>query len=272
MIKQPVLTTDQVDFFHRKGYLTVESLIDLAEVENLRVIFDELFASQAGREEGNQYDLAGTDEDGKQAALPQIVNPCKYAPQLVELSVRSRAAVLARQLLGADAEMQSDFAIMKPPHTEVETPWHQDEAFWAEDLDYNSLSIWIPLQDATPENGCLRYLPGNQNTKVVPHRPVGNDPRIHGLEIADLDDSKAVDCAVRAGGAVIHFCRTIHGAGGNHTDHPRRAYIVAFSTPPKKRVEPRDFYWKKLRDTARDRRRADAGTVSVSDGRKLAKK
>ncbi len=271
MANRETLTPDQIAFFHREGYLTLESVMDREEVEQLCVVYDKLFASQAGREEGNQYDLAGTDEDDQPAALPQIVNPSKYAPQLTQLTVRAHVCTIAKQLLGTDAEMQSEFAILKPPRTDVPTPWHQDEAFWAEDLDYNSLSIWIPLQNVTPENGCLRYIPGSHNSGVVPHRPIDNDPRIHGLETDELDESKAVSCSVLAGGAVIHHCRTLHGAGGNLTNAPRRAYIFAFASPPKKRTEPRDFYWKKMRQTARDLRRQAAGTTSTSDGRTLAK-
>ena len=38
----------------------------MREVATLREINDRLFESQAGRDEGNQYDLAGIDEAGFQ--------------------------------------------------------------------------------------------------------------------------------------------------------------------------------------------------------------
>ncbi|NIP93962.1 MAG: phytanoyl-CoA dioxygenase family protein, partial [Akkermansiaceae bacterium] len=37
------------------------------DVAFLREIYDRLFAERRGREEGNQFDLAGTDEEGKEA-------------------------------------------------------------------------------------------------------------------------------------------------------------------------------------------------------------
>ena len=270
MKDQRTLTADQIEFFHREGYLTIEALMDPEAVEQLCRTYDELFAFRAGREEGNQYDLAGADEEDQPAILPQIVSPSKYAPRLEQMAVRKDALAIAKQLLGGDAQLQNEHAIMKPPRTAAPTPWHQDEAYWAGDLDYNSLSIWIPLQDVTPRNGSLRYIPGSHKSEVVPHFPIGNDPRVHGLETDEVDGSKAVTFSMPAGGAAIHHCRTLHGAGGNNSSTPRRAYIFGFATPPKQRKEPRDFYWKQMRQSARDRRRQAAGTTSVSDGRRLA--
>ena len=75
-----VLTQDQIDFYHREGYLVLDVITTQEEVEWLRGIYDRLFEARAGREAGDQFDLGGTDEEGKEAALPQILNPSKYAP------------------------------------------------------------------------------------------------------------------------------------------------------------------------------------------------
>jgi hypothetical protein len=50
-------------------------------------------------------------------------------------------------------------------------------------------------------------------------------------------------------GATIHHCRTLHYTGPNHSDGPRRAYILGFGTPPKKRAVARDFYWLVMQQT-----------------------
>ena len=50
-------------------------------------------------------------------------------------------------------------------------------------MDYNSISIWIPLQDATVENGCMWFIPGSHTQEVVPHHTINHDPRVHGLEM-----------------------------------------------------------------------------------------
>jgi ectoine hydroxylase-related dioxygenase (phytanoyl-CoA dioxygenase family) len=232
------LSEDQTAFYHREGYLALDAITTQEEVAAVRTIYDRLFAQRAGREEGNQFDLAGSDEEGKEAALPQILMPVKYA-------------------LGADAVHQGEQAILKPPRHGAVTPWHQDEAYWDGSLDYNALSIWVPLQPATIENGCMHFIPRSHAEEVQPHHTINNNPRVHGLEVDELDTRAAVACPIPAGGATIHPSRTFHYAGPNTTGEPRRAYILGFGTPPKKRPVPHDFYWNTRKTTARERRASE---------------
>ena len=66
------ITDEQVAFFQENGYLSIERITTDEEVAKMRKAYDEIFSSRAGRDEGNQFDLGGTDEKGKEAALPQI--------------------------------------------------------------------------------------------------------------------------------------------------------------------------------------------------------
>jgi ectoine hydroxylase-related dioxygenase (phytanoyl-CoA dioxygenase family) len=261
------LTQDQIDFYHREGYLKLEAMTTQEEVAWLRGIYDSLFAARVGREAGDQFDLAGTDAEGQPAALPQILNPKKYAPELSDGLFRVNALAVARQLLGDDVEARGEHAIFKPARTGSETPWHQDEAYWNPDLDYESLSIWIPLQEATVENGCMQFVPGSHLQQVASHHTINNDPRIHGLEVDavdSVDTSTAVACPIPAGGATIHHNRILHYAGPNHSDIPRRAYILMFGLPPRKRAEGRDFYWNTQKETARQQRAEQARQQETS--------
>jgi ectoine hydroxylase-related dioxygenase (phytanoyl-CoA dioxygenase family) len=255
------LTDEQIAFFHREGYLALDALVPPEELERMVGVYDRIFAERAGREEGNQFDLAGTDEDDAQAALPQILNPFKYAPELKEGQYRANALHIVQQLLGDDANFQGEHAIFKPARYGAATPWHQDEAYWNPNLNYHSVSVWIPLQPATLENGCMQFIPRSHLLEVQPHHTIGNDPRIHGLEIDELDASAAVACPLPAGGCTIHPSRTMHYTGANRSDIPRRALILGFGTPPKPRTadQPtRIFTWNDTKQTPREQRRQAA--------------
>jgi ectoine hydroxylase-related dioxygenase (phytanoyl-CoA dioxygenase family) len=178
----------------------------------------------------------------------------RYAPELANGQFRVNAMHIAKQLLGQECVAQGEHAILKPARIGAETPWHQDEAYWGEDREYNALSIWIPLQPATMENGCMQFVPGSQKLEVLPHHSIGHDPRVHGLEVEGADVSRAVACPIPAGGCTIHHNRTLHYAGPNRSDIPRRAYILGFGTPPKKRDIPRVFQWNRIKQTAREER------------------
>lgn len=250
------LTEAQIAFYHENGFLSLPALTVPEEVEWMRGIYDDLFARRAGRESGDQFDLGGTDEEGKEAALPQILNPAKYAPELGRGLFLINAAQVARQLLGPEAAGGVAHAILKPAGVGAPTPWHQDEAYWDPSWEYTSLSIWLPLQEATVENGCLWFVPGSHRLDVLPHHSIGNDPRIHGLELNDgaADLSGATPCPLPPGGATIHTNRTLHYAGPNVAGIPRRALILGYGLPSRARTEARRFPWNEIKHTAREER------------------
>jgi ectoine hydroxylase-related dioxygenase (phytanoyl-CoA dioxygenase family) len=119
----------------------------------------------------------------------------------------------------------------------------------------------MPLQDVTVESGCMQFVPGSLRQPVLPHHPISNDPRIHGLEVDHLDAAQVVACPIPAGAVTIHHCRTLHYAGPNLSDEPRRAYIQVFGLPTKPSAESRDFYWQQMQHTARMERRNASQTA-----------
>ena len=54
-----VLTAEQIEFYHREGYLVVPHIMPADEVEKMRIIYDRLFESQAGRKSGDFLTWAG---------------------------------------------------------------------------------------------------------------------------------------------------------------------------------------------------------------------
>jgi len=204
------------------------------------VVYDQIFDRKAGREEG------------KEAALPQIRNPQKYAPELAGTLHEVNARAIAEQLLGAGVGFSGDHAIFKPAGVGAPTPWH-------------SLSVWMPLQEATPENGCMTFIPGRSDQEVQPHQSIGGDSRIHGLEMLNpAAEAKAVACPLPPGGATFHDSRTAHFTGANKSAVPRRAYILIFGTGTTRRTDGRTFPWNDARSSARDARAAEAArTLNV---------
>ncbi len=256
------LSSDQIEFYHENGYLALDAITTPEDVAEVRAIYDRLFDAKEGWNTGDQFDLAGTDEAGKKQALAQLLNPHKYAPALREARMWRNAGAIGRQLMGEEFTLTGDHAINKPAGHGVATPWHQDEAYWDPEKKYEMLSIWIPLQPATLLNGCMHFIPGSQKLEVLPHQPIGNDPRVHGLELipGSADFSRAVACELPAGGATIHASRTLHYTPPNGSNEPRRAYILVGGLPAKPRPMPRRFPWKEIQRTARDQRATEAKT------------
>jgi ectoine hydroxylase-related dioxygenase (phytanoyl-CoA dioxygenase family) len=252
------LSEGQIAEFHERGFISLNTITSSDEVNSLRSVFTRLFEDRAGRKEGAHFDMMTHDNDDQPAKLPAIINPVNFAPELRTIQYRTNALAIARQLLGPTATAAFEHAILKPARYGAHTPWHQDEATRVDpNFDYNQLSIWMPLQEATQENGCMSYVPGTNKGEILEHRSPNSDPRVHSIECAGgFDPNDAVPCPLPAGGAAIHHGRTLHCAGPNSTDLPRYAYILAFEVPPVPRTNQRDFHWNREKVTANlDRKR-----------------
>jgi hypothetical protein len=236
-----VLSDEQVASYRRDGFVTIDLVADEVEVSSWRDGYDELFTRTEGFVGDDRIDLA---PGGERPTLPQIVNPERYMPVLVEGDAYARAKVVARQLLGDDAVPMGNHAINKPGPDGAPTPWHQDEAYWNPRFDHEGISIWIPIQDVDERNGCMVFVPGSHHCEVLPHRLI--DPDSHGLQLVDQGDPVgAVACPLPAGGATVHAGRTLHYAGPNHTNEPRRAVVFAFARPAKPASVPHDYPWQR---------------------------
>ncbi len=263
------LSAEQVEQFRAEGYLALPVLTDQDDIARLRDSYDRIFNDLAGRDRGDQFDLAGTDEEGKRQSLPQILHPAQYAPEMNESALLVNAAHVAKQLLGPDATCEFAHAIFKPAGYGAETPWHQDAAYWSPELLYTSISIWVPLQEATPENGCMEFIPLSHTLDVLRHQSINNDPRIHGLELHPDDRhhvARIATCPLPPGGATVHGPYMLHHTGPNRSQIPRRALILNAALPSRERTSPLRFPWQEVWQTARETRASAAVARGVDVG------
>ncbi len=243
------------DRFAAQSFLALDRLMPEAEVATTRATLERLFNSRAGYAEGARFDFLSAEDDPDKPAMPQILRPSVYAPELLRGPAAANAAIVARELIGPEARLSFDHVMMKPPHDGAATPWHQDDAFADPAFDMRSVSIWIPLQAVDERNGCLAFVPGSPRRDVLPHRSPGEDGRVHGLEcVGDFDLAEAVPCPIPAGGCTIHTGRTLHGAGPNLSDAPRYAFVMVFSTPKRPVADQAARPWLEGRQTARAER------------------
>jgi len=105
------------------------------------------------------------------------------------------------------------------------TSWHQDRAVGLEESDGTRMvTVWIAMNDATLENGCLCVVPGSHREPMRTHCPAGQ------LSIPDtlFDAATAVPVPVPAGGAVLLHPLTIHGSRPNTTDGIRWSFDLRY--------------------------------------------
>ena len=238
------LSEEQIASYRENGFLSIERITTDEEVRWIKEIYDQLFDQRAGEDKGLFYDLAAPRGHSGRDLLPQVLGPDFTYPELRESQYYKNALKLGTALLGVDEKVTAGgHMIFKPAQYGAETPWHQDEAYWNPDVYLNSLSVWLAVDTATVESGCMQFIPGSHKEEVRWHRHIDDNPLIHGLMTDDVDPTKAVACPLAPGGATFHHCRTLHHTAPNTTDNPRRAYILVCSGPTKKRDKPAPRPW-----------------------------
>jgi ectoine hydroxylase-related dioxygenase (phytanoyl-CoA dioxygenase family) len=236
--------------FEAQGFMSADLGVIGAEYEVIRDALNGILSRRDGWTNGDLRDLTGHDASARQLSQPQILMPHHLAPQLEKLVLREKARALARAVLGAEPQDEGEHAIIKPAYSEQITPLHQDEAFWSGDVDYSSVSVWISLDDVDARNGCMRFVPGSHLGQISPHHSYLGQKENNSFEIDNPDQFNVVDCPLRRGEAVVHHCRTIHGAHRNATARARVAYVFGFGLKPQRSTTPRHFHWQETSDQA----------------------
>ena len=157
----------------------------------------------------------------------QRVNLWQTNDTVRELMFDPELGRVAAEVAGIDGvRIWHDQALVKGPYANP-TAFHLDVPYWSF-TSADAITIWVALDDATLENGCLYYMPGSHKAKKFDN--VGIGPSIGALfdVYPEWRDVAAQPCPVPAGGALFHNGLTFHGAGANMTPGRRRAMTCAY--------------------------------------------
>jgi len=142
---------------------------------------------------------------------------------------------LATELEGTDGfRLWHDQALYKEPWANA-TAWHIDVPFWSFSSPH-AISIWIALDDATKENGCMYFLQGSHKPLREEFDKTGTFKEIKiGKNMNDLftcmpqfsSGYDPIPVEMKAGSCSFHSGMLSHGAGANMTPNRRRAMTMA---------------------------------------------
>jgi phytanoyl-CoA hydroxylase len=95
-------------------------------------------------------------------------------------------------------------------------PWHQDNGvIMPEADDATILTVWLPVNEATVENGCLQVIPRSHMGQLEPHCPGKSTVAIPD-RFLPLD--RAIPLPMSPGSVLLMHQRTIHSSLENQTD------------------------------------------------------
>ena len=167
--------------------------------------------------------------------------PIHVGPAVFRLLTNPRLLDLVEALIGPEIYSNPvQHVRIKPPEVVIPdgpndsavavTPWHQDQGVTTPDADESRiLTVWIPITDATVENGCMLVIPGSHREGLTFHCPgTETQPELHipdsGLRLED-----AAPVPMQAGQVLFMNRRTKHASLGNQSDDIRWSFDLRYN-------------------------------------------
>jgi len=240
------LSPEQLVHYAEKGFVVCWRLFDEEEVGAL---------AAAAAKARDAADPARDDviAEASSSAIRSVFRVHRDGEMFERLSVDSRLAGAARQILGSDVYVHQSRINFKPGFDGRPFPWHSDFETWHIEDGMprpRALSASVLLTDNIEQNGPLLVIPSSHRLYV---RCVGETPENHFKEslvnqaygvptraaLVDLVDRGGIMSGTGPAGSVVFFdSNLMHGSGGNITPLPRNNVFLVYNSVDNAVVEP----------------------------------
>jgi phytanoyl-CoA hydroxylase len=225
--------SDQIESFEKLGFLAIHDAFSPAEIQAARHGIEDLVAGKHPEFEGLQFTgrvietFSTLSLDEKLDAIRKLYSFTEFEPRLKALAEHPRMLQIIRTLIRDEPELYQSMALLKPPQGR-EKPWHQDHSHFDLPLSTRVVGVWIALDQATPENGCMRVLPGWHRRGALGHEQ-RRDFQIPDTQMMELK-RESVAVPLDAGGCLLFDSFLPHGTPINPT--AQRRWAVQFHFLP----------------------------------------
>jgi phytanoyl-CoA hydroxylase len=220
------LTAQQVQDYHKNGYIIVPNFLTGEEVNKLYTIALEDDAMRK-----HSFDL--NDQSGKKTKLALWYQPGNDAFGLLTKSKRMVESV--NQLMDGDAAVCHFHSklMQKDPKVGGAWEWHQDYGYWYKNeflLPEQMISVMIAITDASKANGCLQVISGTHKMGRIEHGFAGEQVGAsqHYVDLA-LKTMPLVYVEIKAGDALYFHPNLLHRSAANLSDHSRWSLISVYN-------------------------------------------
>jgi non-heme Fe2+,alpha-ketoglutarate-dependent halogenase len=209
------LTQEQIRFYNEHGYLKGIRIFDDREVTENRRSFDQLL-ERAVREGGNSYSINGWHERSR--LLYDLVR----TPVILDY---------VQDLLGPDFVAWGTHYFCKLPGDDKAVSWHQDASYWPL-TPTRTVTVWLAIDDADRENGCMRVIPGTHALGQLRFRD--SDPSEKNVLWQTVEGAERygepVDFELKAGEISLHSDMLVHGSEPNRSPRRRCGLTIRYAS------------------------------------------
>ena len=234
--------------FESEGLVHLPGFLPAAELSRLREELDRLhrdIVPAMPRERVYHESSSRVD------SLKQLQQLAEHDPWFAELLTGGAFRDLAELLLDGPVVPRNLQWFNKPPGLGQPTPAPQDGYYFMLEPS-EAVTIWLALDLADEENGCVRYVPRSHLLGMRPHGRTGTLGFSQG--ITDYGRPEDVEAEVafpaRPGDVLAHHALTIHRADGNRSAARQRRALgfIYYCGAAREDTGAHDAYQRSLAD------------------------
>ncbi len=223
-----MLTKEQIEHYHSRGYLGVEGVFTAAEVAELGRVTDEFVEqSRAFTQHTDIFDLE-PDHTPEAPKLRRLKGPVQVHDVYDRALRNDKVLDIVSTLMGtAGVRYNGNKLNIKGARSGSAVEWHQDWSFYPHTND-DLLAVGICIDEMTAANGCLLVIPGSHKGPILDHHQGGHF--VGAVTDPAFDDGNAERVELAAGGISIHHVRALHGSLPNRSPNPRRLLLFQYAS------------------------------------------
>ncbi|TNJ62490.1 phytanoyl-CoA dioxygenase family protein [Paenibacillus hemerocallicola] len=221
------------------GFLAVSDLITGIEVQqSIDSIMDIVFDRETKAKiqfTKSQAELQ-TDSE-REMTVRKVHEYVNHNEQLRRIAHHPHIVAIVEKLLGEKPVLVQDMALLKPPTGGGEKPWHQDMAYGALAYHKAVIGVWIALDEAGLDNGCMHVIPRSHREGATPHYAI----RDWQLCDTGIPVERNIAVPLQPGGALFFHGLLFHGTPNNTSDKRRRALQFHYACESAAKLSPQEY-------------------------------
>ncbi|QHW34823.1 phytanoyl-CoA dioxygenase family protein [Paenibacillus rhizovicinus] len=232
-------TDEHVKQYREQGFIAIEQLLTPDEVHAsiaaiMRIMMDP--DTKAKIQFTKPRHELHSDEE-RELAIRKVYEYVDADPVLHAAAYHPVIGAIVERLLGEQPKLVQDQALLKPPFGGGEKPWHQDMAYGNLSYEQAVVGVWIALDEAGLDNGCMHVIPQSHMDGATPHYAV----RDWQICDANVPVNKDVAIPLKPGGALFFHGLLYHGTPFNCSDQRRRALQFHYAPAAAAKMSPGEY-------------------------------
>ena len=214
------LSKEEISYYNKNGYITPTK----------KIPEDLLMKMKSGAENGLIKNPNSMHESMVNVHLENN-NPEKIIgdKSLLEASCDPFILDKVEQIIGENIILWGVSLFCKPPLKGKAIPWHQDGYYWPI-RPLANCTVWIALDNATIENGCLRIIKGSHKNGLFHHKTDNSKKNAlnKALVKESYNEKKAINLELKEGEISFHDCFLVHGSNQNKSKYRRAGLVLRY--------------------------------------------